>query len=305
MKKLLPLIIICLFLFCSCSKTEEINGFNMDSPYSVKLNGMTSLQKKEIRTALSNSDKLFNAYKESELYTLNEEKHISKTEENKDLFAVIEQSLPYCGEFFDISVRPYTSLWDFSSDSPVPPTEAELTEAKKSVGYENIVINDNEITLLNNAQIELGAVAKGYMCDKVYEIADNCTGIIDIGGTIKSTLNRKASVGVKNPNGGFFCTVFIEKGESVSTSGSYERNFTYNGETYCHILNPKTGKSVRNGLLSVTVISDSALKSDILSTSYFVSGIENAKIPNDITVIFVTENGGITVLGKEREIRYE
>lgn len=286
---------MCVFL-SSCTNTCEINGFSMDSPYSIK--GKTIKNEDEIRTLINKSDSIFDAYDSSFLYTLNEKKELIKTNENAHLFEAIKLSLGYCDEYFDISVRPYTKLWDFNSENPVPPKEAELKNAKKSVGYKNIIYSDEKISLLNGAEIELGAVAKGYICDKVYDLLkEEC--IINIGGTVKSSYEKPVSVGIRNPDGGTFCSFHINKGESVSTSGSYERSFDYNGKLYHHILDPASGMSVDNNLKSVTVISDSALKSDILSTKFFVLGIQNTPIPEDITVIFIDKDGNITQKGKK------
>lgn len=299
LKKILICILICVFL-SSCAKISEINGFSMDSPYSIK--GENIKNEDEIRALLNKSDSIFDAYDSSFLYTLNYKKELTKTPQNAHLFEAVKLSLKYCDEYFDISIRPYTKLWDFNSEKPAPPKEDELETAKKSVGHKNIIYTDEKITLLNDAEIELGAVAKGYMCDRVYDLIDNeC--IINIGGTVKSSYEKPISVAIRNPDGGTYCSFYIKKGESVSTSGSYERSFNYNGKLYHHILDPKTGISTDNNLKSVTVISDSALKSDILSTKFFVSGIENANIPDDITVIFIDKDGNITQKGNKKELQ--
>lgn len=302
-KKFFIPIILCCVLLCSCANQDEISGFAMDAPYSIKVSGISKEKKAEIKEMLDNSNSIFNAYGDSFLYELNSEKKLIKTSENADLFNAVKLSLAYSDEFFDISVRPYTKLWDFNAENPVPPSEELLLKAKKSVGYENIIYSDNEIILRNDGEIELGAVAKGYMCDKAYEAAYGTEGIFDIGGTLKSSYNKPVSVGVRDPDGGVLCSFYINKGESVATSGSYERNFYYDGKLYHHILDPKTGVSADNNLLSVTVISDSAVKSDILSTKFFVSGIENADVPEGVTVIFADKNKKITLKGDKREIK--
>lgn len=275
----------------------------MDAPYSIRVNEITDEETKNIKELMASADSIFDAYESSYLYSLNETKELSKTAENEDLFYTIENSLPYCGDYFDISIREYTKLWDFNSDSPAPPTAKTLDAAKEKTGYENIEISDSKISLKNDCSVELGAVAKGYMCDKIYDIIKHKDAILDIGGTVKSSYEKPVTVGVRGENGSILCSFEIEKGEAVSTSGSYERNFTYDGKFYHHILNPKTGMSVENNLMSVTVISDSALKSDILSTMYFVSGIGNAEIPDDVTVIFTDKSKKLTVMGKNRVIK--
>jgi thiamine biosynthesis lipoprotein len=61
------------------------------------------------------------------------------------------------------------------------------------------------------------------------------------------------------------------KDQSLSTSGSYEKFFRLNGRTYCHIMDPRTGRPVE-GMLQTTVIAPEATDSDALSTAVFVLG---------------------------------
>ena len=62
----------------------------------------------------------------------------------------------------------------------------------------------------------------------------------------------------------------------LSTSGSYEKQFTEDGVTYHHLLDPDTGYPAESGLLSVTVWSGSGTLSDALSTACFVLGLEDS-----------------------------
>ena len=64
--------------------------------------------------------------------------------------------------------------------------------------------------------------------------------------------------------------------ETFVTSGIYERYFQQDGVLYHHILNPDTGMPCNNELLSVTIIAESGILCDCLSTGCFVMGMEDA-----------------------------
>ena len=73
---------------------------------------------------------------------------------------------------------------------------------------------------------------------------------------------------------------------------------------YCHIIDPDTAAPARSGLASVTVVSDSCMVCDGLSTALFVMGLEEASLfwdglradPNlAFEAIFIEEDGSITV----------
>ena len=297
MKKIIFLfILMCGVLFCSCEKkAEEVSGFSMDAPYSIKADDLSDEEKKEAGSIISKCDILFDAYDESSAISiLNKEKKLAG---NEEVYEVIKNSLLYCDESFDITIRNVSKLWNFNSDNPVPPSDKEIKNALKSVDYKNVVADNGEITLLNNTEIELGGVVKGYCADRVFEALKESEAVIDIGGTVITSKKDGITVGVREPFGdGILCSLKLPYGYGISTSGTYERSFYYNDKFYHHILNPKTGMSVENNLLSVSVISKSAFLSDILSTKYFVEGLEG-DTEDDVGVIYVTKDKKIYTKG--------
>ena len=105
------------------------------------------------------------------------------------------------------------------------------------------------------------------------------------------------TVGLQNPFGdrNDYKEIVKAKDVSIVTSGTYERNFTENGKTYHHILNPSTGYPYDNGLVAVSIISPTSVEGDALSTSCFVLGLEEGmklidSLP-DAYAVFVTEDG--------------
>ena len=80
------------------------------------------------------------------------------------------------------------------------------------------------------------------------------------------------------------------KDQAMGTSGSNIQFFRHAGRRYGHLLDPRSGWPAE-GMLSATVLADSAAVADALSTAFFVLGVEKAveccrQIP-DIAAILV------------------
>jgi thiamine biosynthesis lipoprotein len=60
------------------------------------------------------------------------------------------------------------------------------------------------------------------------------------------------------------------------TSGAYERFFEKDGRVYHHLIDPTTGRPAGAGLLSATVVANSSLAADALSTACYVLGRDEA-----------------------------
>ena len=112
--------------------------------------------------------------KDSEIYRLNE--GILPKEDgyyvlSEECAKLIEKGLYYSQlseGAFDITIEPVSSLWDFTSEERRVPSEADLAEARKLVGYEKVELNGNKIRFAQEGMgIELGAIAKGYIADKM------------------------------------------------------------------------------------------------------------------------------------------
>ena len=81
------------------------------------------------------------------------------------------------------------------------------------------------------------------------------------------------------------------------TSGSYERYFKIDDTIYHHILDTSNGYPCNTGLLSVTILSDSSMVGDALSTTCFTLGLEEGKrlisSLENVDAIFVTDTYAI------------
>ena len=106
-------------------------------------------------------------------------------------------------------------------------------------------------------------------------------------------------VAVQSPDGDGYAGVLEIADKAVVTSGGYQRYFEQDGETYWHIIDPRTGCPARSGVLSVTVVADEGVVCDALSTALFVMGPEEAaaywRMQGGFEYILIDEAGAVTI----------
>ncbi len=273
MKKLICILLISNLILCACSKKNEtVHGFAMDTYISI------TVSKKDVPAAKSaikkcrDYEKIFSRTdKKSELWKVN---HEGKTPSG-ELLDVINFSLSVSEKSdgaFDITVAPLSTLWNVK-ERTYPPSAEEIANALKNVGYKRL---DTQSFSLNGTTLDLGAIAKGYTADKIFEdfkAQGIKKAIIDLGGNIY--VIGEYTVGIRSPfkTDEAYCTITL-KDKSAVTSGAYQRYFDYEGKRYHHIIDPKTGYPSEGDIASVTVISPSSKTADALSTAIFVKGTD-------------------------------
>lgn len=205
---------------------------------------------------------------------------------------------------FDITIGPLMEVWGFVSKNNSIPDDAAINKTLECVGYKNIILDTEKMTvhfLNKGVKLDFGGIAKGYAVDRARHILLSSgikNGLINLGGNIfaaGSPPGRKYwRIGIQDPRvkNKLLLTLHL-KDRAVSTSGNYERFFISNGKKYSHIINPVTGKSSQ-GIISVTVVADSAEEADALSTAIFVmgekEGLELAKSLKNIEVYILKED---------------
>lgn len=200
---------------------------------------------------------------------------------------------------FDVTIESLTSLWDVKNRKTLP-TKEDIDDALDSIG----------------ARYDFGAIVKGHACDKIKEYFKSNSvrsAVINLGGNVtcigSKSLFKNFNIGIERPfsnSGNDVIKVVHINDKSVVTSGIYQRYFKVDGDDriYSHIIDPKTGYPVDNNLYSVTVISNSSLIGDMLSTTVLLLNPDNdemseiiKKVNKDfsetISVIVVDDNFAI------------
>ena len=135
--------------------------------------------------------------------------------------------------------------------------------------------------------LDLGAAGKGIGCALILKELetkkDVTAALMNLGGSSVMTYGSKPdgsswNVAVTDPRAenedDYLGVVALNGTEFLSTSGDYEKYFIENGVRYHHIMDPSTGYPAESGVTGVTVVCDSGLEADALSTACFVLGVE-------------------------------
>jgi thiamine biosynthesis lipoprotein len=126
-------------------------------------------------------------------------------------------------------------------------------------------------------KLDFGAIGKGYGIDLAMERLRELgitNAILNAGGDLRAIGDRSGQpwrIAIRRPSGGVLGVIMVSGDESLFTSGDYKRNFIYEGRTYHHIIDPRTG-SPAEGTRSVTVAHTDATTADAAATALFVAG---------------------------------
>lgn len=175
---------------------------------------------------------------------------------------------------FSIEIGDLVDIWkEYREKGTGLPTKKELLGV--DISNKLVLLGDNKIKN-NNPNLDLGAVSKGYTTEEVgkYLKEQGITEfLINAGGNVlvgEKPNEDYYQIGVQGPNkDGSLVTIVKGKNISVVTSGSYERNYEYEGKIYSHIINPMT-RYPADYMKSVTVITEDSALGDVLSTILFL-----------------------------------
>lgn len=286
-------------------KTTEKNFFAMNTVCNVKITG------KDSKTVAQELEKTVVGLDENVLSRQNENSITARLNLNgggeideklNEYFSVLLDVCQKSGGSFDFTLGKVSDLWGFGGEAAVPNPYVLYNELGHT-GYENIALSANSVTFEDEFAVDFGAAGKGIALDSIRENlgkSETKEAVVSVGGSILLYGDKDFSVGIRNPEGnaGSYVAILNIPEGCVSTSGSYERFFEQDGKQYHHIIDPETGYPAKSGVVSVTVVSQSGILSDALSTACFVLGTEKGMVlakEYGCETVFIDENKTVYV----------
>lgn len=212
-----------------------------------------------------------------------------------DMLLYAKEMYTLTGGRVNVAMGSVLSIWhDYREEGMDDPTKAELPPmdklelAAQHTDIDDIVIDEQNctVTLLDpEMKLDVGAIAKGYAVEMVARCLEE-KGIegyvINVGGNVR-TVGAKAdgeawTVGIEDPDDeatDYLAYLYLA-GESLVTSGSYQRYYFVNGKRYHHIIDPDT-LMPSDCFTSVSIVCKSSGLGDALSTALFCMTLEDGQ----------------------------
>lgn len=272
-------------------KQYRIEGFAQGTTYGVTYYAADSLlSRSEVETVLEELDSSLSLYKPySIINAFNASTNGVIIDEH--LRNVIEKSFEVytiTGGTFDITVWPLVNAWGFGVKKiDSMPSKHFIDSAMACVGSDKLELKGRVLhKRLRCVGIDVNGIAQGYSVDILSELLEK-KGIdnymVEIGGEIrmkgrKQPGNERMKIGIESPVDNPFAvpqlkTIVMPDSGAITTSGSYRKFYESNGKRITHIIDPRTGNSVQNELISVTVFAKDAITADAYDNALMVMGL--------------------------------
>lgn len=190
---------------------------------------------------------------------------------------------------WDGTVKPLVDLWGFGTrKKPTQiPAHKEVINTLDQIGFSHIQMNPGKLLIKQKPVfLDFGSIAKGYGVDAIARLFANAgieDVLVNIGGELygsgKNQNRQPWSIGISRPDKKFSGQTIYRRlkltNQAIATSGNYRNFYTIDGQTFSHIIDPKTGYPVKNNTASASVISKDCTFADGLATALMVMDIKD------------------------------
>jgi thiamine biosynthesis lipoprotein len=194
---------------------------------------------------------------------------------------------------FDPTAGPILALWKDREDEP---GAEEIAAARALVGADRVRVALRPIPsvgLAEGMRLDLGGIAKGTIVDAAGRslIESGVTSfLVNAGGDVLAHGDGPDGDGIlvdlRDPRGGRSAVLAGERlrlhDRAACTSGSYERGGRVAGRRVSHIVDPRTGRPVTDGVLQATVVAPLCETADALATALMVLGRDGLRLVEEM-----------------------
>jgi thiamine biosynthesis lipoprotein len=294
----------------------EVSGEAFGTSWEVRLLGDARAARAlgpRLQRILDAVDRQMSSWRaDSELSRFNALRDVGWFAVDRDVVRVLRAALDVhrlSGGAFDPTLAPLVELWGFGPGPArnAPPSDAALGATLARVGVGNLALRDEPPALRKtraDLALDLSGVAKGFAVDALATQLEQ-SGVerflVEVGGELRARGEGPGGgpwrVGIEWPAPGT-SRVAWQLGladAALATSGDYRRYLEWGGERLPHVIDPRSGRPVTKGLVSVSVLAAEAVLADAWATALLVLGPEEGAALAEregLAVHFVHERGG-------------
>lgn len=240
--RVLPCLLLCLLLLSGCTaqaEPVEATFFAMDTIMTLRVYGGDQALLDRLQGEVLRLEGLWSVTDgDSEIYAANHALG-SPVTVSEDTAALIFQALELgqdTGGALALTIRPVVQAWGFTTGEYQIPSQEELDGLLPLVDDSRVELDGTSLTLPDGAELDLGAVAKGYTGQHLARLIREAGGDLCPAGPggQHSDRGRRPDgdpwrVAVRDPEGEGYAAVLEVEDEAVVTSGGYERYFERTG----------------------------------------------------------------------------
>jgi thiamine biosynthesis lipoprotein len=296
--KLSAELLVFAFIASGCKDSKPVfanfTGFAQGSTYSIVYDNKKNIDPGELKQKV---EKILNDFDLS-LSLYNDSSILSKINRNEkavpdSFFTEVFRKSVIISEMtkgaFDVTVGPLVKAWGFGPDAHKSFTEARRDSLLKLVGMNKVsLINGRLIKSDPHISLDFNAIAQGYSVDVICRFFDSLgikNYLVEIGGEVRAKGTRAGNlwrIGIDKPvdnnmtPGQSLQAILKMTDKAISTSGNYRKFYIEDGIKYSHHIDPRTGYTTKNTLLSVSIIADECAMADGVATGCLVMGKDKA-----------------------------
>lgn len=303
MKRMLSVLLLLVLLLSGCGQEKQV----YQTMYFDVFDTITTLRGYDVSqeafdknaqavyTALQKYHNLFDIYTDypGGLKQVNDNAGKAPVKVEPEVIALLQD----CRDFYtrtdgrvNAAMGSVLSLWHDAREAGLSdpehaalPDRAAMEAAAEHVSFDTVEIDEAKGTvfLRDEAQrLDVGAIAKGWSAQRASALLPEGY-MLNVGGNVctrgKKPDGTSWNIAVQSPNLGEdnLCVVQLT-GQSLVTSGDYQRSYTVDGKAYHHIIDPDTlmpGTYWR----SVSILAADSGVADALSTALFLLPLERGK----------------------------
>ena len=302
-KKIIPLLLV-LVLLSGCGEKEKqvyqtvfLDVFDTVTTLRGYEESEQAFQQRaeQVHQALQEYHKLFDIYNDypGGLKQVNDNAGLSPVQVDRAVLDLLKD----CRDYYEltqgrvnVAMGSVLYLWHEAREAGLNdpehaalPEMEKLKEAAKHTSFDTVLLDEQAGTVFlsdPSQRLDVGAVAKGWTAQRVSQLLPEGY-MLNLGGNVCTRGVKpgggKWNIAVQSPNAGEdnLCVVSLA-GQSLVTSGDYQRSYTVDGKRYHHIIDPDT-LMPSEYWRSVSILCDDSGLADCLSTALFLLPLEEGK----------------------------